>query len=159
MVLVLLGTQNNSFLRLLEEVEKNIKNGNITDNVVVQAGYTKFKSENMEIHNLVSSQEMDNMIDNADIIISHGGVGSILQCVKKGKTVIGIPRQKKYKEHVNNHQIQLIKSFSESGYIIGTNDITELDRALSKIKKFKPKEFVSNTENIINKLNEFIENN
>ena len=29
MILVLLGTQNNSFHRLLEEVEKNIKNGQL----------------------------------------------------------------------------------------------------------------------------------
>ena len=43
MILVLLGTQNNSFHRLLEEIDKLIKNGVIKDKVIVQAGYTKFK--------------------------------------------------------------------------------------------------------------------
>ena len=42
MILVLLGTQNNSFHRLLEEIQKNIDNGNIKEEVIVQKGYTKF---------------------------------------------------------------------------------------------------------------------
>ena len=40
MILVLLGTQNNSFHRLLEEIQRNIDNGNIQDEVVAQKGYT-----------------------------------------------------------------------------------------------------------------------
>lgn len=159
MVLVLLGTQNNSFTRLLEEVEKNINNGNITDEVIVQAGYTKYQSDKMKIYNLVSSQEMENLVNKADLVISHGGVGSTLQCVKKGKVVIGVPRQKKYKEHVNDHQKQLIKSFDEQGYIIGISDVTQLEKALKKVKKFTPSQFKSNTGNIINIIENYIENN
>ena len=41
MVLVMLGTQNNSFHRLLEEVEKCINHGIINEEVVVQAGRDK----------------------------------------------------------------------------------------------------------------------
>ena len=47
MILVLLGTQNNSFYRLLEEIEENIKDGTIKEEVIVQAGYTKFQSHNL----------------------------------------------------------------------------------------------------------------
>lgn len=159
MVLVLLGTQNNSFTRLLEEVEKNINNGNITDEVIVQAGYTKYQSDKMKIYNLVSSQEMENLVNKADLVISHGGVGSTLQCVKKGKVVIGVPRQKKYKEHVNDHQKQLIKSFDDQGYIIGTSDVTQLEQALQKVKSFTPNKFKSNTEKIINIIENYIQEN
>ena len=49
MILVMLGTQNNSFHRLLEEVEKNIENGTIQEDVIVQAGYTKYESQNILI--------------------------------------------------------------------------------------------------------------
>ena len=62
MILVLLGTQNNSFHRLLEEIEKNIENGNITEEVVVQAGYTKFepstKKQQIKIFNTVPKDEL-----------------------------------------------------------------------------------------------------
>ena len=51
MILVLLGTQNNSFHRLLEEVEKNIENGTIKEEVIAQKGYTKFESNKIKTYN------------------------------------------------------------------------------------------------------------
>lgn len=157
MILVLLGTQNNSFVRLLQEVEKNINSGNITDEVVVQAGYTKYNSNKMKIHNLISSQEMEQLVDEANLVISHGGVGSTLQCVKKGKVVIGVPRQKKYNEHVNDHQKQLIETFASQGYIIGIKEVTDLEKALKQAKEFRPKKYISNTENMIRLIEKYVE--
>lgn len=157
MILVLLGTQNNSFVRLLQEVEKNINSGNITDEVVVQAGYTKYNSNKMKIHNLISSQEMEQLVDEANLVISHGGVGSTLQCVKKGKVVIGVPRQKKYNEHVNDHQKQLIETFASQGYIIGIKEVADLEKALKQAKEFRPKKYISNTENMIRLIEEYVE--
>ena len=115
MILVLLGTQNNSFHRLLEEIQKNIDNGNITEEVVVQKGYTKFESENMKIYNQLPINEIEKLIEKADLVITHGGVGSIVTSIEKGKKVIAVPRLKKYKEHVNDHQLDIIKSFNEIG--------------------------------------------
>ena len=39
MILVLLGTQDKSFKRLLDKVEEQINLGNIKEKIVVQAGY------------------------------------------------------------------------------------------------------------------------
>ena len=58
MILVLLGTQNNSFHRLLEEVEKNIKDKTINEEVIVQAGYTKYQSDKMKIIDLMSKEQL-----------------------------------------------------------------------------------------------------
>ncbi len=43
MILVLLGTQHNEFTRLLQEVESCIDNQIIKEQVIVQAGFTKYK--------------------------------------------------------------------------------------------------------------------
>ena len=59
MILVTLGTQDKEFTRLLEAIDREIKNGVITDKVVVQAGCTKFKSDNMEIFDLIPANEFD----------------------------------------------------------------------------------------------------
>ena len=137
MILVLLGTQNNSFHRLLEEIEKNIDAGNITDKVVVQAGFTKYKSNKMEIFDMIPQEELDKLIKEADLVITHGGVGSIMAAVKQGKKVIAVPRLKKYGEHVNDHQLEIIETFKKQGIIIGINDVTELAQALKDAEVFK----------------------
>ena len=159
MILVLLGTQNNSFHRLLEEVQKNIDNGNIKEEVIVQKGYTKFESENMTLYNQLPMDEMKALINKADLIITHGGVGSIINSIEQRKKVIAVPRLKKYNEHVNDHQLDIIKSFDEMGYIIGIKDVTQLSSALERAKKFEPKEYVQNTGNIIKIVEDFIDNN
>ena len=76
MILVLLGTQNNSFYRLLEEIDNLITKKIITDTIIVQAGYTKYepKNENMKIFDFVSKDDLEKYQDEADFIITHGGV-------------------------------------------------------------------------------------
>ena len=142
MILVLLGTQNNSFHRLLEEIEKNIENGNITEEVVVQAGYTKFepstKKQQIKIFNTVPKDELEKLIEKANIVISHGGVGSMITANQKGKKVIAVPRYKMYHEHVNDHQLKTIKMFGKRNYVIATKNVQDLEQALKDVKDFIP---------------------
>ena len=142
MILVLLGTQNNSFHRLLEEIEKNIENGNITEEVVVQAGYTKFepstKKQQIKIFNTVPKDELEKMIEKANIVISHGGVGSMITANQKGKKVIAVPRYKMYHEHVNDHQLKTIEIFGKRNYVLPTKNVQDLERALKDVKDFVP---------------------
>lgn len=159
MVLVLLGTQNNSFHRLLEEIQRNIENGNIKNSVIVQEGYTKFSSKDMTIYNQIPMEEMKKLINKADLIITHGGVGSIITSIEQGKKVIAVPRLKEYNEHVNNHQLDIVKSFDEMGYIIGVTDVSQLGDALKRIEKFEPKKYIQNTGKIISIVQDFIDNN
>lgn len=138
MILVLLGTQNNSFHRLLEKIEELIKKGLINEEVVVQAGYTKYETSSMEIFDLISQEELDQYQEKADLIITHGGVGSIISSLKKGKKVIAVPRLHKYQEHVNDHQKQIVESFDKKGYLIGIEKVEDLEEALQKVKSFEP---------------------
>ena len=159
MILVMLGTQNNSFYRLLEEIDKLIKDGQIKEKVVVQAGYTKYESTNMKIFDFISSDELDKLEQQADCIITHGGVGSIIGSIEKNKKVIAVPRLKQYGEHVNDHQLDIVQSFDKLGYIIGITDVSELGDALQKIEFFQPKKYIQNTGKIISIVQDFIDNN
>ena len=159
MILVLLGTQNNSFHRLLEKIEKNIDNENIQEEVVVQKGYTKFESKDMTIYDELPIEKFNELIEKADLVITHGGVGSIINSITRGKKVIAVPRLKKYNEHVNDHQLDIIQTFDEMGYIIGIQEVQQLGEAIKKVKEFKPKEYIKNTGNIIKIIEDFIDNN
>lgn len=159
MILVILGTQDKPFSRLLKAVEKAIDDGIIKDEVIVQAGQTKYISNKMKIFDLISAPEFEKLIDDADLIITHGGAGSILSAIRKGKKVIAAPRLQKYMEHHNDHQKQIIHEFSKQGYILELNDFQKLDKLIEKSASFKPKKFMSNTHNMVKMLEKYIDSN
>ena len=156
MILVLLGTQNNSFKRLLDKIQECIDNKIINEEVVVQAGHTVFNSSDMKILDFISQEELDNLLSQARIVITHGWVGSIVNSLKLSKKVIAVPRLSKYNEHVNDHQIQIVEKFNNEKYIIGITDISKLPSALSNIDNFTPKKYDTNSNNIINIISSFI---
>ena len=127
MILITLGTQDKSFERLLKAIDIKIEQGKVKDKVVVQAGLTKYKSENMEIYDFVEYDKFDELIKSCDILITHGGVGSIITGLKNNKKVIAAARLKKYKEHTNDHQLQIIDNFKKAGYILELADFDKID--------------------------------
>ena len=157
MILVTLGTQDKEFTRLLKAIDREIEKGVITDKVVVQAGCTKYESKNMEMFDLIPANEFDEYIKKADLIITHGGAGSILTAVKNNKKIIAAARLAKYKEHTNDHQRQIIEEFSKQGYILELKDFNKLGKLIQKSKSFKPKKFTSNTKNMIQLVSTYLE--
>ena len=141
MILVLLGTQNNSFHRLLEKMDELINKGIINEKVIVQSGYTNYESKNMRVFDFIPQEELERYQEQADLIITHGGVGSIVSSIKKGKKVIAIPRLHRYHEHVNDHQKQIVESFDKKGYIIGIQRIDELRNAIIRAQEFEPRKY------------------
>ena len=160
MILVMLGTQNNSFHRLLEEIDILINKGIINEKVIVQAGYTKYqpKNESMTIINFTSREELDKLEQEASYIITHGGVGSIITSLEKGKKVIAVPRLHEYGEHVNNHQTEIVEKFNKSGNIIGIQSVKEIEEEIKKIQNFEPKPYVENNHKMLEIIENFIEN-
>ena len=148
MILVTLGTQKLQFNRLLQALE----NSKINDRIVVQAGYTKFESKKMEIFDFIPYDKMSNLIKECDLVVTHGGTGSIIMPLKEKKKVIACPRLMKNKEHVDNHQTEIVDIFSEEGYLLAFNDNDDFDEVYQKSLTFMPKQYVSNTQNFINNL-------
>ena len=159
MILVTLGTQDKNFNRLLDAIQREIDNGNIKDKVVVQAGTTKYVSKDMEIFDLIDRDKFNELMSECDLLITHGGVGSILTGLKNNKKILAVPRLAKYNEHINDHQKQIIEKFSEAGYILGVEDLDKLGNLLKEVKLFKPKKYISNTNNMIKIIAKYIDEN
>lgn len=157
MIFITLGTQDKPFTRLLDKVESLLKEKKIKTRVVVQAGCTKYKSKYMEIFELLPMDEFEKMMDSCDLLITHGGVGSIVTGLKKNKKVLAVARLKKYGEHTNDHQLQIIEEFSKKGYILPVNDLDDLENILNQVDKFKPKKYKSNTDHMVKIVEEQIE--
>jgi len=159
MIFVTLGTQDKNFTRLLEALQKEIEKGNIKEKVVVQAGYTKFESKNMEIFDYMLKDDFEEFMTKCDILITHGGVGSIMTGLNAGKKIIAAARLKEYKEHTNDHQIQIIEKFEKEGYVIALKDFNKLSLAIKNAKKMSVKPYKSNINNLIKFLEAYIEQN
>jgi UDP-N-acetylglucosamine transferase subunit ALG13 len=155
MILVTLGTQNQKFYRLLDALE----NSNIKDKIIVQAGGSSdYKSKKMQILKFVDYRVMEKYIKDADIIITHGGTGSIIMPLQQNKKVIACARLAKYGEHINDHQLELVSIFAEEGYIKEFKDGDNIDDIIKECKSFKPKKYISNTNNFIRELKNIIDN-
>ena len=156
------GTQDKEFPRLLSEVERLIEIGKIEEKVIAQIGYTKFETKlpksQMELIEFTTPNQIQKLIRESNFIITHGGVATMIEGINNGKKVIAVPRLKKYKEHVNDHQLQIIENFNDSGYIIGIKEVSELEDVLNRVKEFEPKNYKSNNKEFVNKLEKTIVN-
>ena len=157
MTLVILGTQDKEFTRLLKMVESQVKKGNLKD-VIVQAGQTVYESKYMRVFDFIPMTKFNKLIKEADLVITHGGVGSIITALKNKKKVIAIPRLSKYKEHENDHQLQIVEEFTKLGYILSCKNERELENCIKKIKDFKPKEYRSNNNKMVKLIENYIDN-
>ncbi|MDD3452945.1 MAG: glycosyltransferase [Bacilli bacterium] len=158
MIFVILGTQDKSFDRLLKYIDDAIKNKIINQKVIVQAGSSKYKSENIKTFDLISANDFKEYINKSDYIITHGGVGSILDSIKQNKKVIAVPRLSKYNEHENDHQLQIVEKFDELGYIIGCYDLNDLNDKINLLNTFIPKKYQKNNDKMINLIQNYIDN-
>ena len=69
-------------------------------------------------------------------MITHGGPSSFIMPLQEGKIPIVVPRQKRYGEHVNNHQLEFCRAIEErSGNIIVVEEVRELKRAILRYDK------------------------
>lgn len=157
LIFVSLGTQDKPFERLLKAIEKGIDEGLIKEKVVVQAGFTKYETDKMEIHQVLDKDKLEKLMKTCDILIAHGGIGTILNGLKEGKPVIAASRLAKYGEHVNDHQAQIVGEFADAGYIIELKDFDELGQIIKNIKKYKVKKFKSDNSKMLTILTEFME--
>ena len=152
MIFITLGSQKFQFNRLLKAVDEM----DVDEEVFAQIGYSDYKPQHYKYKQFLDRDEFENMMSKADIVITHGGTGAIIEAVKKGKKVIAVPRLKKYGEHVDDHQMQLIGQFKNLELIYACEDM-DLEKALRTVKETEYKSYQSNTERIIRSLEEFIE--
>ena len=157
MIFVTLGSQKFQFNRLLIEIDRWIEEGKITEKVFAQTGYSDYKPKNYKFNKFLNRDEFNDIMSKCDKVITHGGTGAIIGAIKKRKKVIAIPRLSEFGEHVDDHQLQITKQFSDMNLSRSINKIDELEECLVEIEKLKFNFYVSNTKNILDSIEDFIE--
>ena len=160
MIFVTVGTHEQPFDRLLKCIDQMVEYGKIKEDVIVQKGYTDFELKHCKEYKLIGYDEMQKYIQEARMVITHGGPASFIAPLSIGKIPIVVPRKKEYNEHVNNHQLDFAKQVEKRmKNIIVAEDEEELEDAIinydDKIKKLNSN-MISNNKKFIERLNESI---
>lgn len=157
MIFIILGSQKFQFNRLLKSVDQLCENGSITQEVFAQIGYSDYKPLNYQYKAFIDREEFAKTIAKADIVITHGGTGAIINAVKQRKKVIAVPRLAEFGEHVDDHQLQIIEQFDEMNYICSCTDTDKLADSIDYVNKHQFNKYKSNTDAIIQSIESYLD--
>lgn len=131
MIFVTVGTHEQPFNRLVQKVDELKRNGVIQEEVIMQTGFSTYEPKYCRWSKLIPYQQMIKNVEDARIVITHGGPASFIMPLQIGKVPIVVPRQKQFQEHVNNHQVEFARNVAERmGTIIPVEDIETLEKTI-----------------------------
>lgn len=157
MIFVTFGTFHCEFLRPLRIIEKAVIEGKVNEEIIVQSGHTTFNSSYLKIIPFFTKPALSKLYDDARIVVSHAGAGSILTGLRKGKKLIVIPRLKKFNEHVDNHQLDILEVYASMHYILPWYKNENFEEMLEKINDFTPAPYISDKQKLLDFLIEYID--
>jgi UDP-N-acetylglucosamine transferase subunit ALG13 len=145
------------FDRLVKAVDDAIEGGVIKQPVFGQIGETSLKPKYMEYTQMLTKNLFDEKVSTAGYIISHAGIGSIVMALEHGKPLLVMPRMKRFKEHVNDHQVATARKFEELGHILAAYSEEELPGKLHQLKTFVPKPRENQANAVAERIAKFLE--
>jgi len=86
MIFVTIGSSKYPFRRLLETMDKLASKLGVE--VMMQIGYNNYKPSFCNYVDFLSQEEFERMVSKAKIVVSHGGLGTIMTAIKMGKQII-----------------------------------------------------------------------
>lgn len=132
MIFVTVGTHQQPFERLLRGLE------GVEGDFVVQFGHGRPPVNASRAEAFMPFDAMLAAFAEAEKVITHAGVGSILCATQQGHVPIVVPRRRELGEHVDDHQVELIGALGERGVVIPVWDVAGLARALAEAPPRRP---------------------
>ena len=134
MIFVTVGSHYQGFVRLIKKMDEIA--GKIDEEVVMQIGYTNYKPRNAEYFDFIENyEEIQELNREARVVVCHGGAGAIITALEQGTPVIAVPRLKKYAEHTDDQQLDIVTAMAEEGKIITEYGVERLEKVLVSINE------------------------
>ena len=156
MILITVGTQKFPFDRLLKKVDELAAEKKMTEEIFAQIGCSSYVPKNYRYKKYLTAEEMQMYLKGAEIVVTHGGTASIVEAVKMGKKVVAVPRLKKYGEHVDDHQKEIIEEFDRERIICGVFDLERIGERIDYAKRNSFQPYISRRQNVIDELRKII---
>lgn len=143
--------------RLLDYVADAKRKGLITERVVVQTGQGAAQIDGAECVETLDFAAMKDMLAKADIVVCHGGTGSIITALQAGCRTIAIPRLFERGEHYDNHQLEITEAFEQRGLLFVARTREEFAAALIKARAAEPRLATTDPQGLIRRLTEIVD--
>jgi UDP-N-acetylglucosamine transferase subunit ALG13 len=126
-IFVTVGTTHFQFDRLLAAVAAL----ETDEELVVQRGPSRVPLGDARVIDFLSFDELNDHVRQADTVITHAGVGSIMVALSQGKRPIVVPRLQRFGEAVDDHQVQVATQLDRSGRVRAVLDLVDLERVVT----------------------------
>jgi UDP-N-acetylglucosamine transferase subunit ALG13 len=130
-IFVTVGTQL-PFDRLVKGVDEWAAARGRSD-VFAQIGPAAYEPRHMRWQRFVSPEEFRARFEEADVIVAHAGMGSIIEALCHAKPILVMPRRAALREHRNDHQVATVRRLLQMGRIRAALDEHELPAKLDEI--------------------------
>jgi UDP-N-acetylglucosamine transferase subunit ALG13 len=138
MIFVTVGTQL-PFDRLIRAIDE-WSSGKPYADAFAQIGPAKYRPKHIPWAEFLDADECRRKTEQADVVVAHAGMGSILTALELGRPIIVMPRLSALGEHRNDHQLDTAKKLMAQGRIFIAFDENQLIERLDYLKKLTPGE-------------------
>lgn len=132
MIFVTVGTREESFDRLIEAIDELAPS--LDEEIHVQLGHTNYEPEHAEWFRFTDAERIEELYATADLVVAHGGAGTVLSALSNGTPVVLVPRYERYDEAQNDHQLDLAEALERREDILVVYDIADLGEAIESAR-------------------------
>jgi len=128
------------------------------DDVFAQIGDGQYIPKKIEWVKTLDPSEFKARMEQAEAIVAHAGMGSILTAMELGKPILVMPRTAAKMETRNDHQIATAERFKEMGRVAVAMDEHKLPEMLDQVSNLTAGGVISShaSPELISALAEFI---
>ena len=156
MIFLTVGTQF-PFDRLVEAVDQAIDDGVLKEEVFAQIGRSKYKPRNFKAVQSLDKSAFDRYIREADRIIGHAGMGTIISAMDHDKPLLVMPRLRRHREVVNDHQKAIAKQFEKQQFLLVAYHVDDLYEKMKLFETFEPMKRHAQIDGIVQRISEFLD--
>jgi UDP-N-acetylglucosamine transferase subunit ALG13 len=136
MIFVTVGTDL-PFDRMMRVVDDWARTRGRRD-VFAQIGEGGWEPEHIEFTHFLQPPDFKRRFDEASLIISHAGMGTILTALLHGKPILVMPKRASLGEHRSEHQVATARRMAELGMVHMADDEESLRDWLDRLDSIRP---------------------
>lgn len=146
-----------TFDRLVKAVDTAVAQGQLNSEIIAQIGKGGYKPKNFySVETL--EKKYDAYFARADCIIAHAGMGTITMALSADKPILVVPRQKKYKELISDHQLATARRFEQLGHVLAVYNMNDLPVKLRALQNFQPTRRITQADRVAERIGRFLKN-